>query len=163
MFYQSLGMLRIQRKILKKRFEQPLQQLAQKSLPVWSSTDALEQLLRNQFDTIPKVYSLYAINRKAQQISASISESYLDLRARGRDLSQSDYAESLYPKRYFTLSPVYINTDSGEKYTTALQPVLDHEEFLGFIAADFKAGDLLMPIVPSSTARQFASSVCVTA
>lgn len=161
MLYQSLGMLRIQRKILKKRFEEPLQQLAQKSLPVWSSPDALEQLLYNQFDTISKLYTLYAIDRKARQISASISEGYVDVRQRGRDLARSDFAESLYPKRYFTLSPVY--SLHGEKYTTALQPVMDNDEFIGFIAADFKAGDLLMPIVPSSTGRQFSGSACIPA
>lgn len=126
-----------QRKVLSALFEPPMTNLAKQCIPVWSNLDKLDQLLFEQFATIPHSHLIYVVDKYGKQISANISQEKIDNDVRGQDLSRRPYSVSLYPKRHFMLSSVYISHTTGHPCISAVQPVIDEQQFLGFVVADF--------------------------
>jgi hypothetical protein len=141
MLHQSLGMQLSQSKLLKTRFAQPLQNLANACTTRWHCVASLEQALHAAFVDIPQAERLYLIDKTARQLSATISRYGHDPAQRGADLSHRPYADSLYPKRYLALVPAYVDEDQQARIT-ALQPLWKQEQFLGFIALDWRCQDL---------------------
>jgi hypothetical protein len=140
-----------QRKVLADLFEPAMTNLAKQSIAIWHNLDKLDQILFEQRPTIPYAHLIYAIDKYGKQISSNVSQDGIDCRMRGQDLSRRPYSVSLYPKRHFTLSSVYISNTTGAPCMSAVQPVIDEQQFLGFIVADFDIRRL--PLSVSSDVR----------
>lgn len=140
-----------QRKVLATLFEPAMTNLAKQCISVWYNLDKLDQILFEQRSGIPYAHLVYAIDKYGKQISSNISQDGIDGRMRGQDLSRRPYSVSLYPKRHFTLSSVYISSTTGAPCMSAVQPVIDEQQFLGFIVADFDIRRL--PLSVSSDVR----------
>lgn len=131
---QTLGE---QRKLLSALLEPSMQEIAKCCISTWHETEALDAMLMTQFSDVPHIQLLYALDKLGHQISANVSANGLDGSYRGQDLSRRPYSVSLYPKRHFMLSSVYISQTTGNPSISAVQPVINEQQFLGFIVADF--------------------------
>lgn len=140
---QTLGE---QRKVLSALLEPPLQEIAKLCIRDWHDMDTLDRVLRTHFPQIPHIQLLYAIDKLGRQLSSNISAHGLDPSYRGQDLSRRPYSVSLYPKRHFMLSSVYISQTTGRPSISAVQPVISDQQFLGFVVADFDIRHLPLAI-----------------
>ncbi|OUD16226.1 PDC sensor domain-containing protein [Thioflexithrix psekupsensis] len=131
---QTLGE---QRKLLSALLEPPMQEIAKCCVGEWHDTTTLDTVLLTQFSRVPHIQLLYALDKLGRQISANVSVHGADSSYRGQDLSRRPYSVSLYPKRHFMLSSVYISQTTGRPSISAVQPVVNEQQFLGFIVADF--------------------------
>ncbi|OQW92573.1 MAG: hypothetical protein BWK79_14375 [Beggiatoa sp. IS2] len=122
--------------------------LAKYCAELWSNLDGLNTLLSEQFSSIPHCQLLYAVDKFGKQVSANVSASQIDVNYRGQDLSRRPYSVSLYPKRHFMLSSVYISQTTGHPCISAVQPVIDEQQFLGFVIADFDVSQLPLSMTP---------------
>ncbi len=137
-----------QRKVLANLLEPPMVSIAEVCISVWQSSDKLDQTLSQHFVTIPHCHLLYAVDKYGRQISANITAKSIDSDYRNQDLSLRPYAVNLYPKRHFMLSSVYISQTMGKPCISTVQPVVDKQQFLGFVVADFDVQDLPLFISP---------------
>lgn len=126
-----------QRKQLTTSFEPPMSRLAKRCAEVWSDVDRLDEVLKTHFSTIPHCHLLYAIDKLGKQISSNVSVNGIEPSYRGQDLSRRPFSVSLYPKRTFMLSSVYISKTTGRPCISAVQPVMNDQQFFGFLVADF--------------------------
>ncbi|RKZ92031.1 MAG: hypothetical protein DRR19_05430 [Candidatus Parabeggiatoa sp. nov. 1] len=127
-----------QRKILTAVFEPAMLNLSKICVVVWSDLDSLDKVLSTHFASIPHCHLIYAVDKFGKQITSNISASGIDTSYREQDLSRRPYSVSLYPKRHFMLSSVYISQHTGRPCISAVQPVVDDQQFfLGFVVADF--------------------------
>jgi len=131
-----------QRRILTSVFEPVMLDLSKHCAHIWSDVDQLDKMLCEQFYTVPHCQLLYALDKFGRQISSNISTDGINQRYRGQDLSRRPYSVSLYPKRHFMLSSVYISHPMGRPCISAVQPVIKEQQFLGFIVADFDINTL---------------------
>jgi len=97
----------------------------------------LNEILNAYLPSIPHCHLVYAIDKFGKQISANVSNEGIEPQYRYQDLSRRPYSVSLYPKRHFMLSSVYISQTTGHPCMSAVQPVIDEQQFLGFVVADF--------------------------
>lgn len=139
-----------QRKALVTLFEPQMRELSKKCAEVWTSPDELDQVLSKEFSTIPHCHLIYAIDKLGKQVSSNINATVIAPNYRGQDLSRRPYSVSLYPKRQFMLSSVYISQASGRPCISAVQPVVNEQQFLGFVVADFDIRHLPLFVSPSS-------------
>ncbi|OQW95946.1 MAG: hypothetical protein BWK79_00615 [Beggiatoa sp. IS2] len=137
-----------QRKVLTALLEPAMLNLSKHCAEVWSDSDALDKVLNAQFPAIPHCHLVYAVDKFGKQVSANVSLQGIDKNYRGQDLSRRPYSVSLYPKRYFMLSSVYISQIDGYPCISAVQPVIDDQQFLGFIVADFDIRHLPLSMTP---------------
>jgi hypothetical protein len=146
---QTLGE---QRKILTTLFEPAMSKLAKQCAASWTDIERLDQILSTQFSSISHCHLLYAIDKFGKQVSSNVTAQAVDPTYRDQDLSRRPYSVSLYPKRHFMLSSVYISQITGCPCISAVQPVVDDEQqFLGFVVADFDIRQLpLATISPTS-------------
>jgi len=141
-----------QRKILATLFEPSMLNLSKLCTDVWSDMEKLDGVLSEQFSTIPHCHLIYAIDKFGKQVSSNVSAKEIDPSYRGQDLSRRPYSVSLYPKRHFMLSSVYISQMIGKPCISTVQPVIDEQQFLGFIVADFDIQQLPLSIsIPKTT------------
>ena len=140
-----------QRKVLANLLEPPMTNIANVCISVWENSDKLDNTLSQHFVTIPHCHLLYAVDKYGKQISANVTAEKIDANYRNQDLSHRPYAINLYPKRHFMLSSVYISQTMGKPCISTVQPVVDKQQFLGFIVADFDVQDLPLFISPSKT------------
>lgn len=126
-----------QRKVLTTLLEPIMLRLSKQCAQLWSSTEGLDEVLSAYFPSIPHCHLVYAIDKFGKQISANVNNEGIDANYRHQDLSRRPYSVSLYPKRHFMLSSVYISQASGQPCISAVQPVMDEQQFLGFVVADF--------------------------
>jgi hypothetical protein len=138
------------RKILTALFEPPMAHLAKYCAELWSNPEELNTLLSEQFSSIPHCQLLYAVDKFGKQVSANVNAQQIDVNYRGQDLSRRPYSVSLYPKRHFMLSSVYISQTTGHPCISAVQPVISEQQFLGFVIADFDVGQLPLSMTPSA-------------
>jgi len=148
-----------QRKALVALFEPVMLNIAKQSRSAWTNTEQLNRLMNEQFSTIPHCHLLYAIDKLGKQVSANITSHSIDENYYGQDLSRRPYSVSLYPKRHFMLSSVYISQTTGSPCISAVQPVIDEQQFYGFIVADFDIRRLPLPI--EDTSKPFLFNVPV--
>ncbi len=148
-----------QRKTLVALFEPVMLNIAKQSSSAWTNTEQLNHLLNEQFSTIPHCHLLYAIDKLGKQVSANITSHSIDENYYGQDLSRRPYSVSLYPKRHFMLSSVYISQTTGSPCISVVQPVIDEQQFYGFIVADFDIRRLPLPI--EDTSKPFLFNVPV--
>lgn len=135
-----------QRKILTASFEPAMLKLAKQCAAHWSDMDKLDQTLQENFSLIPYCHLVYAIDKLGQQVSSNINSNGIDPSYRGQDLSRRPFSVSLYPKRNFMLSSVYISQTTGRPCLSAVQPVLNEQQFLGFVVADFDIRQLPLSV-----------------
>jgi hypothetical protein len=140
-----------QRKTLTTLFEPAMLNIAKRCAQVWSEMDKLDQVLSTHFALIPHCHLLYAIDKFGKQVSSNIASHTIDPSYREQDLSRRPFSVSLYPKRHFMLSSVYISQTTGCPCISAVQPVIDHtQQFLGFVVADFDLRQLPLTVVNSN-------------
>jgi len=139
-----------QRKGLVALFEPLMLNIAKRSSSAWANTEQLNRVLNEHFSTIPHCHLLYAIDKLGKQVSANITSDSIDENYCGQDLSRRPYSVSLYPKRHFMLSSVYISQTTGSPCVSAVQPVIDEQQFYGFIVADFDIRRLPLSIEDTS-------------
>lgn len=144
---QTLGE---QRKLLTASIEPVMLRLAKKCTQVWLDTDAMDQVLKEEFSSVPHCHLLYAIDKFGKQISSNVNENRIDSTYRGQDLSRRPYSVSLFPKRHFMLSSIYISQTTNRPCMSAVHPVIDEQQFWGFIVADFDIRHLPITSAPSS-------------
>jgi hypothetical protein len=142
-----------QRRVLTELFEPAMLNLSKRCAPVWFDLDRLDEVLSRHFASIPHCHLVYAVDKFGKQISSNISAHGIDTTCRCQDLSRRPYCVSLYPKRHFMLSSVYITQTNGRPCLSAVQPVIDDRQcFLGFVVADFDIRRLPLSINhPKST------------
>jgi len=141
-----------QRRGLTALFEPAMLNLSKRCVDVWSELDNLDNVLSRHFASVPHSHLIYAVDKFGQQISSNISAHGIDTTCRDRDLSRRPYCVSLYPKRHFMLSSVYITQTTGRPCISAVQPVIDDQQcFLGFVVADFDIRRLPLSITPSKS------------
>lgn len=122
----------------------PLDQLADQCAAVWPDPERLDHTLQQAIGDIANCRTLYAWNRDNRVISSLIQPAGGDTGWRGADISQRPYLQNNLPFKGIMLSSVYQSTHTHEQCITALHAVNQDDRLLGFIAADFALGDLLM-------------------
>lgn len=136
--------IRQQRLALQDSLVEPLARLAAECADQWGKREALDDVLLNYFEKIPKCTFLYALDTKGTQISDNISKSGLLPGHFGRDRSQRPYMNEAVPSSGFLLSEAYISLRASRPSLTALQLVRDGTsgKALGFVGADFDLRNL---------------------
>jgi hypothetical protein len=138
-----------QRKALISLFKPAMLNLSKTCVMVWTNLDRLDKVLSAHFRSIPHCHLIYAVDKFGKQMSSNISVDGIDSNYRDQDLSRRPYCVSLYPKRHFMLSSVYISQTTGHPCISAVQPVIDDQQFfLGFVVADFDLHQLPSLITP---------------
>ncbi len=123
---------------------QPLDRLAEQCAAHWPDPNALDRAMQEAIGAISNCRTLYAWDRKNRVISSLIQPAEADTGWRGADLSQRPYLKNNLPFKGIMLSSVYQSMHTHEQCVTALHAVNRDGHLLGFIAADFALGDLLM-------------------
>jgi len=139
-----------QRKVLTALLEPTMLNLSKACSFFWSDLDTLDKVLNAHFTSIPHCHLIYALDKLGKQKSSNIDANGIDTSYRAQDLSRRPYTVTLYPKRQFTLSSVYVSHTTGHPCISAVQPVIDEQEFLGFLVADFDFRRLPLSIARSN-------------
>ena len=123
----------------------PLQELALVCAPAWNNRMQLDHALSSYLDnkTNHRCRVLYAIDDEGQQNSSIISATETDDTTIGEDLSGRPYLELLSNTgKDFGLTSVYMDKRTRKPCITALHRVIQDNNTLGYIAADFSLKDL---------------------
>ncbi|BAP54629.1 hypothetical protein THII_0332 [Thioploca ingrica] len=145
-----------QRKILITLIEPPMLNLCKQCTALWSNLEGLDQLLSKHFASIPYCQLLYIIDKFGKQITSNVSTHIIDPKYREQDLSRRPYSVSLYPKRHFMLSSVYISQTNRRPCMSAVHPIISNEQqFLGFLVADFDISYLPLSTTPNNKTSEF--------
>ena len=131
-----------QRIKLAERLSQPLAKLAAKCEPVWNNRKELDNILLDDFSTVPEGLFMYALDAKGIQISDNISEDVLCSEHYGRDRSSRPYMREAVPSWGFLLSDAYLSLRGNRPCITALQLVKRGDQVLGYLGVDFDLRDL---------------------
>ncbi|EDN68445.1 conserved hypothetical protein [Beggiatoa sp. PS] len=141
-----------QRKALTALFEPAMLNLSKICVFVWSDLEGLDHVLNTHFSSVPHCHLIYAVDKLGKQKSSNISTNGIDSNCRDQDLSRRPYCVSLYPKRHFMLSSVYISKTTGHPCISAVQPVINEQQlFLGFVVADFDLHNLPLFVTSPET------------
>ncbi len=132
----------LQRKQLAEQLRQPMAELAAKCAPVWHDRAALEQVLKDNFATIPYCTFLYCLDPNGVQICDNIGREGVVPGHMGRDRTERPYMKEAMPSWGFLLSDTYISLRERRPSLTALQLVHDGDTLLGYLGADFNLRDL---------------------
>ncbi len=132
----------LQRKQLAEQLRQPMADLAAKCAPVWHDRAALEQVLKDNFATIPYCTFLYCLDPNGVQICDNIGREGVVPGHMGRDRTDRPYMKEAMPSWGFLLSDTYISLRERRPSLTALQLVHDGDRLLGYLGADFNLRDL---------------------
>ncbi|MDM8559803.1 PDC sensor domain-containing protein [Candidatus Parabeggiatoa sp. HSG14] len=138
-----------QREMLKDLFEPSMLNLSKICVLIWSDLENLDKTLNKHFTSIPHCHLVYVVDKSGKQMSSNINVNGIDTTYRDQDLSRRPYSVSLYPKQHLMLSSVYISQTTKGHCISAVQPVIDEQQFLGFLVADFDLRCLPVPIIPS--------------
>lgn len=130
------------KKFLSSLIKVSLRSLETQTRECWQDADALTAILQNDLCKLPHCQLLYAIGTDGKQISSNVTRNGLDNSWRGQDLTQRPYLSGNLPYKGMVLSAVYLSQRSMQPCITAIQAVLDKEQLLGFIAADFHIKDI---------------------
>jgi hypothetical protein len=131
-----------QRIALAERLSQPLAKLAANCEPVWGNREALDNVLRNGFSTVPDGLFMYVLDTNGVQISDNVSAEGLLKEHYGRDRSSRPYMREAVPSWGFLLSEAYLSLRANRPSITALQLVRRGDQVLGYVGVDFDLRDL---------------------
>jgi hypothetical protein len=127
-----------QREELARMLREPLAQLANKCVPVWSDREQLNAELLQGFSGIPYCCYLYVIDNGAVQLSDNVIDTGLMPGYFQRDRAERPYMKEAMPAWGFLLSDAYISQAAHRPSLTALQVVAsDAGTRLGYLGADF--------------------------
>jgi hypothetical protein len=129
---------------LAERLSAPLARLAEACAEIWPEADALDRVLTAHLPEVPNCRLLYAWDLESRVVSSLVQAQGTVPTWRGADLSERPYLKNNLPFKGIMLSSVYRSMHSGEQCVTGLQAVRQGERLLGFIAADFPIGELLL-------------------
>ena len=130
------------KKFLSSLVKAPLRALENQAREVWQDSDRLTALLQQDLCKLPHCQLLYAISTDGKQVSSNVTRNGLDPKWHGQDLSQRPYLIGNLPYKGMLLSAVYLSQRSMQPCITAIQAVVEQQQLLGFIAADFHIKDL---------------------
>ena len=130
------------KKFLSSLVKAPLRTLESHAKDVWQDCDRLTALLQRDLCKLPHCQLLYAIGTDGTQVSCNVTRNGLDKNWYGQNLSQRPYLIGNLPYKGMVLSAVYLSQRSMQPCITAIQAVVDQQQLLGFIAADFHIKDL---------------------
>lgn len=131
-----------QRVALAESLAQPLAALAVKCVPVWHNHNNLNQVLLDNFSTIPHGLYLYVTNTDGIQLSDNVCAKGLMSEHFGRDRSQRPYMREVVPAWGYLLSDAYLSLRANRPSITALQVVHQDNKVLGYVGVDFDLRDL---------------------
>ena len=131
-----------QRHMLADRLSQPLASLSQNCESVWSNRDALGQVLRDGFSSVPQALFMYVLDNNGIQISDNVSVDGLMPEQFGRDRSSRPYMREAVHSKGFLLSEAYLSLRLNRPSITALQVVRRDDEVMGYVCVDFDLRDL---------------------
>ncbi len=133
-----------QRIELSKMVIQPLKFIAHECALQWGMRKELDVILTAGFHSVAQCIFLYAVDKRGIQISDNVSRGGLLSEHFARDRSKRPYMQEAFATEDFLLSDAYISLMANRPSITALQPVYQGEELLGYIGADFDLRDLPM-------------------
>ena len=131
-----------QRNMLSERLLQPLAILAENCESVWNDRDALGQVLRDGFSSVPHGLFMYVLDDKGIQMSDNVSIDGLMPEHFGRDRSARPYMREAVHSKGFLLSEAYLSLRLNRPSITALQVVSREDEVMGYVCVDFDLRDL---------------------
>lgn len=144
-----------QRKALKALLEPAMHSLSKLCVVSWSNLDSLDKALSTRFTSISYCHLVYAVDKFGKQVTGNITAYGIDRTYCHQDLSKRPYAVSLYSKRDFMLSSVYISQNTGRPCISAIHPVIDDSlQFLGFVVADFDLHRLPLSLTHSKSSLE---------
>ncbi len=116
---------------------EPLAQLANKCVPAWGDRERLNQVLIDNYSSIPYRSALYVMRANALQISDNIDASGIIPGHYHRNRAERPYMKETMPIWGFLLSDAYIALMTNRPSLTALQIVTGETGTLGYLGADF--------------------------
>jgi len=120
----------------------PLKQLAQLCAGLELQQETIDDLLAQEFTSIPHCTYLYMLDSNGVQISSNMSATGLLAEHFGRDRSDRPYMKETLPDEGFLLSDAYISLNSRRPSLTVLQVIKNNNEVTAILAADFDLRDL---------------------
>ena len=138
------------RKAMAALFKPVMQSLSNKCATVWSDSDKLDEVLHQNFYSLPNCNLVYAVDKFGKQKSSNITKNGIDTSYRNQDLSIRPYSINLCQN--FTLSPAYISQMTSSPCISAVHPIID-DKHLGFTIADFDIRHLPLPSVSTSKTK----------
>lgn len=118
----------------------PMQELAGQALLIWPDQIELDQILETAFHAHPVMKQsnqLYAMDASGVQISSLMTADGTDATGIGTDRSKRPYMLQGFDTEELMLSSLYINSTAGLSSITAIMPVREGEELVGYIASEF--------------------------
>ncbi|HKL77287.1 MAG TPA: PDC sensor domain-containing protein [Gammaproteobacteria bacterium] len=131
-----------QRRHLNKLLAEPMSRLSTSCAAVWADSASVDQLLAEFLHHLPSCRLLYSLDAAGVQCSANIFPEGLQDRFRGQDLSRRPFWLQGADGTSIGLSPVYLDQHERIPCITAIQPVQQAGQLLGYVAADFALHDL---------------------
>jgi hypothetical protein len=131
-----------QREELARLLREPIDTVASRCVAQWGNRDGLEQILAEDFATIPCCAYLYVLDTNGIQLTESINRSGIAPGHYRRDRSQRPYMKEVVPAWGFLLSDAYISLHGHRPSLTALQVIRANKMVLGYLGADFDLRDL---------------------
>ena len=135
-----------QRRFIEDYLEEPLTLVASVCEHNWHDRIRLDNALKQYLIDKPEHHCrlLYVIDKSGVQYSSNISDVIIDDAIIGQDLSDRPYLQNIKTggESGVILSDVYIDKQTRRPCITALYPVRDDSDRLGYVAADFGLNDL---------------------
>jgi len=132
----------LQREELARTLREPLEQLAERCTPAWDNCAELEEILAENFSSIPHCSFLYCVRPDGIQICNNVGGNGVVSDYAGRDRSKRPYMKETVPVWGFLLSDAYISLTGHRPSLTALQVVSRDDDTLGYLGADFDLRNL---------------------
>lgn len=134
--------IRQQQDALAQILHEPIAQIANDSIALWSRHSCLENILLVYFSRIPYCAGLYALDTAGKQITEYVTRDGAAIGTIGCNHTDQPYMRKLKPAQRFLLSDIYFNQRQHFLSFTAIQIVSDNDDVLGYIGADFDLRDL---------------------
>jgi hypothetical protein len=135
--------IRIQRKVLKGLFSEPMARLAKACATMRMLEDEVELLLIDAFPAFFSCKHLFVLDDQFIQITKNITRDGLDAGHRGRDRRGRPYMVNIVSHTEFKLSEAYISHRQHRPSLTAIQVIRNEQgDLLGFLGADFDMREL---------------------
>ncbi|MEJ2361629.1 MAG: PDC sensor domain-containing protein [Gammaproteobacteria bacterium] len=131
-----------QREELARLLREPIDKVAEQCIPEWGDRERLEQVLVDNFASIPNCAYLYVLDTNGIQLTESINRFGIAPGHYLRDRSRRPYMNEVVPAWGFLLSDAYISLHGHRPSLTALQIIRDGRTVRGYLGADFDLRDL---------------------
>ncbi len=135
--------VRRQREALTALLGVPMQQLAQRCIPLLGDRPKLEELLSETLPQLAPCKHLYVLDAHGFQLTDNITRDGRDPSQFGRDRSDRPYMQGIVGSTDFKLSEAYISRNRKRPSLTAVQVIRNSQgERCGFLGADYDLREL---------------------